>query len=123
ELAETALKAEPTVIWNVFTTALARCRLGQHEKAAALVRDYLKARSPGGLPVQDVTLMEFLAAIALARDGKADEARPFFEAACKRMDDVVQPMGQRRRANPGHAWAAAAALRREAEELLEERPR
>jgi serine/threonine protein kinase/predicted Zn-dependent protease len=121
ELAESAHRAQPAVIGNVFTLALARCRLGQHEQAATLVRETLK-RSPNISPVVHQVLLEFVAAVALARDGKVEEALEFYRDGCQRMAPVLQVGNQRRRVMPGQEWAAVAALRREAAKLLEEEP-
>jgi hypothetical protein len=121
-LAQAARKADPTPPWNTYTLALTHCRLGQHDRAAALLRDYLKTHEQQRYGQQDWVALELLTALALARDGRPAEARPHYEAACQRADAVLLQNGQRMYVVPGHAWAMVAALRREAEGLLNRTP-
>lgn len=116
--AQDAQKANPTPPWNTFTVALAHSRRGEHATAVTLVRDYLKATAATNHPIQDQVLLKLLLALALARDGKPNEASPVFQTACMQMDETLGLGEKRRRLGPGHAWAGAFALRREVEALL-----
>jgi serine/threonine protein kinase/predicted Zn-dependent protease len=122
EHAQQAADADPKSAWNAITLALAYYRLEQYEEAVAASGEYRKkANKDGfGMSSQDRAVLDLVTVLAVARSGKKDEARQLFRSTCKTMDEILIVQGRRRRVGPGHAWAIATVLRREAEALLKD---
>jgi serine/threonine protein kinase/Tfp pilus assembly protein PilF len=122
-LAQAARKADSRQLCNTATVALVQHRLGQSEKVLLLFQDYFREFGRHYPPAGEQVVMEMLRILAIARTGKMDDAQVNnYRGLSRQVDNAITVGGARRRAAPGHAWAAVAILRREIEAVLKEKP-
>jgi serine/threonine protein kinase/predicted Zn-dependent protease len=121
-LAEAAHQKDPKPTFHAATVALLHYRLGQYAKVLAVVQEHYRTHGHNQPIPGDEVVLDLLKVLALARNGKRDDAQYDYQNLVRNLDYAILVGGTRRRTVPSHVWAAVAVLRREADALLKVEP-